>query len=168
MNTEQERSRSLWMDEPALEFPALASDQDAEILVIGAGIAGLSTAYELARLGCGVIVVDRGRIGRGMSARSSGHLAFEIDDCFHALIESHGREAARLWYQSQSAAVNRIEAICREEAIDCDFARVDGLLVAAQEGDVEHLRHELDAARDAGFDDAEWTDGPRLCGPLLP
>ena len=80
MNTEQERSRSLWMDEPAQEFPALASNQDAEILVIGAGIAGLSTAYELARLQRGVIVVDRGRVGRGMSARTSAHLAFEIED----------------------------------------------------------------------------------------
>jgi glycine/D-amino acid oxidase-like deaminating enzyme len=51
------------MEVPALDFPALASDQNADILVIGAGIAGLSAAYELARLRRGVIVVDRGRIG---------------------------------------------------------------------------------------------------------
>src|SRR5262249_13293492 len=168
MNTELERSRSLWMDIPALDFPALASDLDAEILVIGAGIAGLSTAYELARLGCGVIVVDRGRVGRGMSARTSGHLAFEIDDFFHELIESHGRDAARLWYQSQSAAVDRIEAICRQAGIDCDFARVDGLLMEAEEGDAGQLRKELDAARAAGFHDAEWTDSRRLSGSDLP
>jgi glycine/D-amino acid oxidase-like deaminating enzyme/nitrite reductase/ring-hydroxylating ferredoxin subunit len=168
MNTEQERSRSLWMDVPALEFPALATGQDAEILVIGSGIAGLSTAYELARLGHGVIVVDRGRIGRGMSARTSAHLAFEIDDFFHELTESHGREAARLWYQSQSAAVDRIESICRQEGIECDFARVDGLLIAAEERDVDYLRKELDAARAAGFDDAEWTDSRRLSGTDLP
>src|SRR5258705_13859819 len=110
MNTERERSRSLWMEVPAPELPPLESNQDTEILVIGAGIAGLSTAYELARLGRGVIVVDRGRIGRGMSARTSAHLAFEIDDFFRELIQSHGRDAARLWYQSQSAAVDRIEA----------------------------------------------------------
>src|SRR5262249_18533770 len=71
-------------------------------------------------------------------------------------------------YQSQSAAVDRIETICRQEGIDCDFARVDGLLIAAEERDVDHLRKELDAARAAGFDDAEWVDSRRLSGTDLP
>ncbi|MBV8186378.1 MAG: FAD-dependent oxidoreductase [Alphaproteobacteria bacterium] len=164
MNTEQERSRSLWMEVPALDFPSLASDQNADVLVIGAGIAGLSAAYELASLRRGVIVVDRGRIGRGMSARTSAHLAFEIDDFYHELILSHGIEAARSWYRSQSAAVDRIESVCRAEEIDCDFKRVDGLLFAAREDDVEYLRKELDAARSAGLSDAEWVDAGRIVG----
>jgi glycine/D-amino acid oxidase-like deaminating enzyme/nitrite reductase/ring-hydroxylating ferredoxin subunit len=168
MNSEHERRRSLWMSVPALDFPALASDQDADVLVIGAGIAGLSVAYELARLRRGVIVVDRGRIGRGMSARTSGHLAFEIDDFFRELVKSHGVEAARLWYQSQSAAVDRIESVCRDEGIDCDFKRVDGLLFAAHESDDEGLRQELDAARTAGFSDAEWADAGRILGSDRP
>jgi glycine/D-amino acid oxidase-like deaminating enzyme/nitrite reductase/ring-hydroxylating ferredoxin subunit len=168
MNSEQERSRSLWMEVPALDVPALASDQNADILVIGAGIAGLSAAYELARLRRGVIVVDRGRVGRGMSARTSAHLAFEIDDFFHELIRSHGIEAARAWCQSQRDAVARIEAVCRDEAIDCDFKRVDGLLFAAQADDVEVLRKELDAARAAGLSDAEWADAGRILGTERP
>src|SRR5688572_6012632 len=124
MNAEQELSRSPWMDVEPPQLGALGEDIETDALVIGAGIAGLSTAYELARSGRRVTVVDRGRFGRGMTARTTAHLAFEIDDYFHELIKAHGRDHARLWYESQSAAVDRIEAICREESIACDFTRL--------------------------------------------
>src|SRR5205085_7650259 len=111
------------------DLTPLAADAETDVLVIGAGIAGLSTAYELASAGRRVMVVDRGRFGRGMTARTTAHLAFEIDDYFHELIKAHGRDHARLWYESQSAAVDRIEAICAAEAIACDFTRLDGYFV---------------------------------------
>ena len=50
--------------------PPLAGDATCDVVVIGAGIAGLSTAYELSRFGRAVIVIDRGRIGGGMTARA--------------------------------------------------------------------------------------------------
>lgn len=158
MNAEDELSRSPWMDIEPPELPPVRGDAEAEVLVIGAGIMGLSAAYELARAGRRVMVVDRGRFARGMTARTTAHLAFEIDDYFHELIKGHGREHARLWYESQSAAVDRIEAICRDERINCDFARLDGFFVPAREKDVDYLRQELDAAREAGFHDAEWLE----------
>ena len=60
MNVEHEQSRSLWMDLPAIELPPLLQDVSTDVLVIGAGIAGLSAAYELALSGREVVVVDRG------------------------------------------------------------------------------------------------------------
>ena len=158
MNAEEECTRSPWMEVDAPKLSPLAEDAETEVLVIGAGIVGLSTAYELASAGRRVMVVDRGRFGRGMTARTTAHLAFEIDDYFHELAKAHGRDHARLWYESQAAAVDRIEAICREEAIDCDFARLDGYFIPAHDKDVDYLRKELEAARDAGFHDAEWLE----------
>jgi glycine/D-amino acid oxidase-like deaminating enzyme/nitrite reductase/ring-hydroxylating ferredoxin subunit len=107
------------------------------------------------------MVVDRGRFGRGMSARTTAHLAFELDDYFHELAKSHGRNAARLWRESQSAAVDRIEAIVAQEGLACDFARVDGYLVPARSEDTGLLRKELLAAREAGIVDAEWLEVSR-------
>ncbi len=161
MNVEQERSRSLWMDLPEIDVPPLLTDLDTDVLVIGAGIAGLSTAFELMLSGRSVTVVDRGRPGRGMTARTSAHLAFEIDDYYRELISHRNVEAARQYYASQAAAVDRIEEIAASESIDCDFARVDGYLVPAWDEDVADLRKELDAAAQAGFGDAEWLEqGP--------
>jgi glycine/D-amino acid oxidase-like deaminating enzyme len=166
MNVEQERSRSLWMDLPAIDLPPLPRDVSTDVLVIGAGIAGLSAAYELALSGREVTVVDRGRPARGMSARTSAHLAFELDDFFYELVRARDMDAARHYYTSQAAAVDRIEEIATGAGIDCDFARVDGLLVPAVQEDIESLRKEFRAARDAGFDDIEWLDaGP---GPWAP
>jgi glycine/D-amino acid oxidase-like deaminating enzyme/nitrite reductase/ring-hydroxylating ferredoxin subunit len=161
MNVEEEQSRSLWMDLPAIDAPALVGTTATDVLVIGAGIAGLSTAYELALRGRRVTVVDRGRPARGMSARTSAHLAFEIDDGNQALVDVRDAEAARIYYESQSAAVDRIQEITIDEGIDCDFARVDGWFVPAWEGDVDLLRGELAASLQAGFPDAEWREqGP--------
>jgi glycine/D-amino acid oxidase-like deaminating enzyme/nitrite reductase/ring-hydroxylating ferredoxin subunit len=161
MNVEQEQSRSLWMDLPEIDQPPLQQDTSTDVLVIGAGIAGLSTAYELALSGRQVTVVDRGRPGRGMSARTSAHLAFELDDWYDELIRKRDLDAARQYYASQAAAVDRIEQIVMESRLDCDFKRVDGYLVPAWSEDVDLLRKELDAAAAAGFADVEWMEhGP--------
>ena len=81
MNVGDERSRSCWMDlTPVIDAPPLTADASCDVVVIGSGIAGLSTAYELARFGRSVIVIDRGGIGNGMTARTTAHLASELDD----------------------------------------------------------------------------------------
>jgi glycine/D-amino acid oxidase-like deaminating enzyme/nitrite reductase/ring-hydroxylating ferredoxin subunit len=158
MNVEAERSRSLWMEVPAPRLGALDADADTDVLVIGAGVVGLTTAYELARGGRRVMVLDRGRFGRGMTARTTAHLSFELDDYFHELIKAFDVEHARQWYASQSAAVDLFERIAADEGIDSDFARLEGILTAAAAKDVDNLRKELAAARQAGFVDAEWLD----------
>ncbi|HEX6570534.1 MAG TPA: FAD-dependent oxidoreductase, partial [Steroidobacteraceae bacterium] len=161
MNVEDELTRSPWMDLPSIDVPSLAGSSTTDVLVIGAGIAGLSTAYELALRGRKVTVVDRGRPARGMSARTSAHLTCAIDDHNVELIKVRDVDAARSYYESQRAAIDRIEEIVGEEGIDCDFARVDGYLVPAWEEDVDLLRKELPASLQAGFPDVEWLErGP--------
>src|SRR3954468_1163785 len=125
MNAEQENSVSLWMQKPLLRKAPLKRDLKTGVLVVGAGIAGLSIAYELLKQGADVTIVDRGAIGGGMTARTSAHLAFQTDDFYHELISLRGERMARLYYESQKAAVDRIEALCEAEDIPCDFARLD-------------------------------------------
>ncbi|HWJ06549.1 MAG TPA: FAD-dependent oxidoreductase [Steroidobacteraceae bacterium] len=170
MNVEEEQSRSLWMDLPPIEVPVLADDLTTDVLVVGAGIAGLSTAYELALSGRKVTVVDRGRPALGMSARTSAHLACEIDDFNCELIKVHDVAAAQIHYTSQRAAIDRVEQIVADEGIDCDFARVDGYFVPAKAEDVAYLRQEFDASVQAGFGDAEWLErgpGPWALTPAI-
>jgi glycine/D-amino acid oxidase-like deaminating enzyme len=132
MNASSERSKSLWMSTTSVtEAPALTRNGRADVVVVGAGIAGLSTAYELAKTGKSVVVLDRGPLGGGMTARTTGHLASELDDYYHELIEVRGLDEARQVYGAQAAAIDRIEAIVREEGIDCDFRRLDGYLFLA-------------------------------------
>ncbi|OWK23255.1 hypothetical protein AJ87_35575 [Rhizobium yanglingense] len=97
-----------------------------------------------------------------MTARTTAHLTSVCDDYFSELIGLRGRELARLFHESQSAAIDRIEAIQETEAIACDFRRVDGFLFpsSAQEADLER---ELDAALQIGVA-VERTTGLPFAG----
>jgi glycine/D-amino acid oxidase-like deaminating enzyme/nitrite reductase/ring-hydroxylating ferredoxin subunit len=158
MNGADEASRSCWMETlPQVAAPPLTAEASCDLVVIGSGIAGLSSAYEAARLGRQLIVIDRGRICGGMTARTTAHLATEIDDFYSELIRAHGADEARLYHESQVAAVNRIETICQEEGIDADFARLDGFLIAARPDDQRDLEDEYEACLSLGID-VEWAD----------
>jgi glycine/D-amino acid oxidase-like deaminating enzyme/nitrite reductase/ring-hydroxylating ferredoxin subunit len=122
----------------------------ADVCVVGAGIAGLTTAYLLACEGKSVIVLDEKPLGNGQTARTSAHLASAIDDRFIEIEKMHGEKGSRLAHESHAAAIDTIERISAEEKIACEFSRLDGLLtsVAGDHGDL--LDQELAAARRAG------------------
>lgn len=144
---------SIWMATPAAEPPTteLAARTSVDVCVVGAGMAGLSTAYHLVCDGARVLVLDQGRVGGGETARTTAHLASALDDRFHALEKMHGAEGARLAGESHAAAIDSIEQIARAEDIACDFARVDGYLIAAGPRDAGELDDELAAAGRAGL-----------------
>ncbi|MGI8611577.1 MAG: FAD-dependent oxidoreductase [Sphingomicrobium sp.] len=150
---------SFWFDDVGLEKrPALQSDAECDLVVIGSGIAGMSSAYEAARFGWRVIVIDRAEtIGGVMTPRTTAHLATELDDYYFHLIKARGEDDARTYHESQVAAVNRIETICRDEGIDADFTRLDGILVPAEPAHMGDLSQEYDACRALGVE-VEWLD----------
>ena len=142
-------------DPPA--FPALESDLEVEVAVVGAGIAGMSVAYELACCGVAVAVVDDGTVGGGQTHRTTAHLASALDDRLTSLEKLHGEEGARSAAASHATAIDRIEQIVEQEAIDCDFERLDGFLFPGRSRPRSDLDLEYEAARRAGLD-AERLD----------
>lgn len=155
MNIRDGATKSLWRLET--ELPAAARlDQDlrCDVVVVGAGVAGVSIAYELALAGRRVTLIDRGPILGGMTSRTTAHLAPICDDGLSALISVRGESAARGFQASQQAAVDRIETHVRELGIDCDFRRLDGFLFPAAdmawEKASETCDEEFDAAVKAG------------------
>src|ERR1041384_6979849 len=152
MNVADERSRSLWMDvEVAPGASPLTSDTRADTVIIGSGIAGLSTAYELTGQGHTVAVLDRGKIGSGMTARTTAHLSANNDDTFKTFIDKRGEKLANDYYESQAAAITRIETIQASEKIDCDFRRVDGFLFPGPQTSQSEIEEEHEASKIAGM-----------------
>jgi glycine/D-amino acid oxidase-like deaminating enzyme/nitrite reductase/ring-hydroxylating ferredoxin subunit len=145
------RSESLWTGpvDPA-QYAPLDRDARADVCVIGAGIAGLTTAYLLAREGRTVVLLDDGRPGCGQTGVTTAHLSYEIDDSYKEMLRLHGKEGARQAYHSHRAAIDRIEAIAQLEGIDCDFQRVSGYLFPAERHGAREIDEELEAAKAAG------------------
>ena len=93
-----------------------------------------------------------------MTARTTAHLASELDDFYHELIRVRGEAEARLYFESQEAALDRIEEIQRDEGIDCDFRRLDGFLFSASRDDVSILEKEIEACEQVGFAGVAWAE----------
>src|SRR5690606_15297981 len=125
-------NRSVWMSTVHMpEVPPLERDERADVCIVGAGIAGLTTAYLLLREGRQVVVIDDGPIAGGATSRTTAHLSNAFDDRYYEVERLHGGAGARLVAESHSAAIDTIEAIVAEEGIDCDFERCDGYLFVA-------------------------------------
>src|SRR5947209_18622212 len=103
-NVQAERSVSLWMPPPDLPGSPVADERPADLVVVGAGMAGLSIAYEALLKGRQVMVIDRGPIAGGMTARTTAHLASALDDRYHEFISLRGEEEAGQLYQSLVAS----------------------------------------------------------------
>lgn len=157
-------TRSPWMSFAVPPTQPLESDVRCDVCVVGAGIAGLTTAYLLAKKGRSVVVLDDGPIGGGMTSRTTAHLMSAIDDRYHEIERLHGGEGARLAAQSHAAAIEAIEAICAHEAIECDLERLDGYLFLPPGGDPDELLREYEAALRAGVEELHWADRAPFAG----
>jgi glycine/D-amino acid oxidase-like deaminating enzyme/nitrite reductase/ring-hydroxylating ferredoxin subunit len=169
------RHESVWS--ATAEMPGCGPLQEnihVHACIVGAGIAGLSTAYHLVQAGKTVAVLDDGPLVSGMTRMTTGHLVNMLDDRYFELEKLRGAEAMRLAAESHSAAIERIDQMVRKERIDCDFSRLDGYLFLAEGDRQETLERELDAAHRAGLKSVtrlarapfqSWDTGPCLVFP---
>jgi glycine/D-amino acid oxidase-like deaminating enzyme/nitrite reductase/ring-hydroxylating ferredoxin subunit len=159
MKTDNGQTTSVWMRTADVQQqPPLNSDAQADVVIVGAGIAGLTTAYLLTKEGKRVVVLDDGPVAGGDTCRTTAHLSNALDDRYYELERLHGEAGARLAAESHTAAIDRIEAIVNEEKIDCDFARVDGYLFVPPGDDPAQLGDELRAAHRAGLHEVEHVE----------
>jgi glycine/D-amino acid oxidase-like deaminating enzyme/nitrite reductase/ring-hydroxylating ferredoxin subunit len=156
MDNNSGQTVSIWMaTAEEQESAPLTENMHTDVCIVGAGIAGMTTAYLLTRAGKGVIVLDDGRIGGGMTERTTAHLSNAIDDRYFEIEHLHGEKGAMLAAESHTAAIDRIEAIVAAEGIDCEFERLDGYLFVSPNDSNEVLEREVRAAHRAGLNDVE-------------
>jgi glycine/D-amino acid oxidase-like deaminating enzyme/nitrite reductase/ring-hydroxylating ferredoxin subunit len=136
----------------------ISEDVTTQVCVIGAGIAGVTTAYLAAREGRDVVLIDDGPVGGGMTGRTTAHLVNALDDRYFEFEKMLGEECARLCAESHTAAIDRVEEIVKSEKINCNFERVDGYLFLPPGGSVSELKDELEAVHRAGLTEVERVE----------
>jgi glycine/D-amino acid oxidase-like deaminating enzyme/nitrite reductase/ring-hydroxylating ferredoxin subunit len=154
--------RSVWLDTSALpEFPKLEGKVAVDVVVVGGGITGLTTAYLLKETGCRVAVVDQRSIGGGETAHTTAHVTFVTDTRLHELVSGLGKRQAQALWGAGHLAMKQIEDIAPELQIDCELKRVPGYLFAGFGKDTkmerETLQRDADLASQFGFD-ADLTE----------
>ena len=151
----------LWADTlPHSPRAKLEQNLKVDVCVVGAGIAGLTTAYLLAREGVSVAVLEKNIVGAGETSRTTAHLSNEIDARYTEIERLHGTKGAKVAAQSHTIAIEQIASIIAQENIDCDFIRLDGYLVLAHGHPVDSLHEEFHAAQRAGVEVEQLDHAP--------
>ena len=162
--------RSYWTDSASLpSFAKLDRDTTADVVVVGGGFTGLTTAYLLTRAGRRVVLLERHRCAEVDTAHTSAHLTMVTDTRLSELVHRYGRSHAQAVWDAGRAAIAQIDEIACEHEIDCGFKWVEGYLHArgprpsADEADA--FRAEATLACELGFDATFMTTVPFAGGP---
>ncbi|WP_030380246.1 MULTISPECIES: FAD-dependent oxidoreductase [unclassified Streptomyces] len=159
--------RSYWLETaPAGEpGPPPADGLTVDVAVVGGGIAGLSTAWELARDGHRVAVLEAGRLAAGVTGYTTAKLTAQHTLIYDKLRRTRDAEAARLYARSQYEAVRHAGEIAAELGIECEWEESAAYTFTRKAGRVDELRAEAEAAREAGLP-AEFTTDTDLPFPV--
>lgn len=154
--------------------PALRGKLSTQVCIIGAGATGLSVAYQLARAGKAVVLLDAmaadGIAGEepprhfGESLRTIAVLTQVVDAGYTAMIRYHGFKGAQWVAESHGWAIDWMEETIAREAIECDFARVDACLFLPWGKPRAPMERELHSAHIAGLRGAQWSDDVPIPG----
>lgn len=156
---------SFWIDSSSiLAYQKPDKNIETEVLIIGGGIAGLSTAYNLLQKGKKVVVAEDGFIASGETGRTTAHLASALDDRYYYIENMLGEKAAKLAAESHSAAIDEIEKNVTTLNIDCSFKRVNGYLFLHPTDKEENLDKEYTATLKAGLQTNLLNNTPFTAG----
>lgn len=145
-------ANSYWMASTGTtSYPPLTGDCNADVAVVGGGIAGISTAWELARRGRSPVLLEADRIAAGVTGFTTGRLSSAHPWIYAPLRDSLGAEAARLYARSQQDAVQHVVRTAEDLGIECDIERRPSYVYVELPERVEDLRTEARAVRDAGL-----------------
>ncbi len=152
-----------WVESaPQQQFDTLKENLETDTVIVGGGLAGITTAYCLAKSGRSVVLVEDGFLGSGETGRTTAHVTAALDDRYYNLEKTFGKEKSALLAASHNAAIEFIRQTAERENIECEFTPVDGYLFRHPSDKEDVLDLELEAARNAGLDVAIEENVPGL------
>jgi glycine/D-amino acid oxidase-like deaminating enzyme len=156
---------SPWSEALTARFPAVASDRDVSVLVVGAGLAGLLTATLLAAIGADVLVVDRHSVGGVATRNTTAKISALQGTTYREIVRHRGADVAAAYAAAQLDAVARLRALIEDREIECGLTRAPAFTYATEPAATERAQDEHDCAAAAGVPVA-WTTVTELPDPV--
>jgi glycine/D-amino acid oxidase-like deaminating enzyme len=150
-------SRSLWVDNTTPRHPKLDGERHADVVIVGAGIAGLTTAALLEREGVSVVVLEAGTLGRGTSGHTTAKISALQGTTLSQLDDKHGRRVTAAYAEAQRAAAAWMSGRVAERNVQCGFERRPAWTYTTDPGSVATVEREAEVAVAIGLEAALRT-----------
>lgn len=145
-------NNSIWEKNPyPKQFEKLNDHIKTDLLIIGAGMAGLSVAYEMQPYTTNITIVDENRIYQGTTSSTTAKVTYQHGFIYHNLIKTIGLNKAKEYYNFNNEGLKRTQEIIEKEKIDCDFQLINGYLYALKECEEANVDLEYQAYQKIGI-----------------
>jgi gamma-glutamylputrescine oxidase len=143
---------SIWLDEIGPDiYPSLDEDTTAEVAIVGAGVAGVATAYHLSRAGAKVVVLEARTVAEAASGRNAGFLLAGVAENLVAALRRYGEDRAlRIWRFTRHNQ-DLVREIVARERIACDLAWNGSAQIAGDEEEWAEVRESADRLKNDGI-----------------
>ncbi|QFT87820.1 Gamma-glutamylputrescine oxidoreductase [Bacillus sp. THAF10] len=156
-----EAPKPYWRQAASLSsFPTLKEDKKADVCVVGGGITGITTAYQLVQEGMSVILLEADQVLNGTTGHTTAKVTAQHGIIYDELIGHVGKEKATLYYQANQDALHFIKDMVNRKRISCDYNEQDAIIYAANEQDDQKLMKEWEAYQKLGIDSDLLTEIP--------
>jgi glycine/D-amino acid oxidase-like deaminating enzyme/nitrite reductase/ring-hydroxylating ferredoxin subunit len=156
---------------PIKRFPRLERNVNVDVIVVGAGITGITTAHLLKETGLTVALIERERVASMDTGHTTAHLTCVTDVEFQQLARNFGDDHAQAAWDAGAAATDEIERIVQDEEIECEFTRVPAYVHVCVDGfsqkEISRLKKEAGLATKLGFDATYLESAPYFNLPAV-
>lgn len=143
--------KSLWQKySSSKKMPKVDKNMVTDILIIGAGLTGITTAYNLIGDKNKVIIIDRGKCGDGVTARSTGKITYLQDLMYQKINEAYGFDAAKLYYEAQKDAIRIIKKNIKDNDIDCELQKCEAITFTNDKTELQKFEKEKEILEKLG------------------
>ena len=137
------KNNSIWQEEIKKDnYYELKENREVDVLIIGGGITGISTAYHLSKSNLNICVVEKNNIASGITSKTTGKLTYLQGLIYSNIANFYSKEVAKKYYDSQKEAIKLVEDIIEENNIDCNFTKQKSYLFASFKEEIEKIKKE--------------------------
>lgn len=140
------KNKSIWINNSVKnsKMPKLNKNLECDILIIGGGIAGLSTAYNLRDSAKSIVLIEKNICGLGATSKNTGKLTWMQDLIYSRLEKNYNSDVAKMYLDSQVEAISMVRRIVKENKIDCHLTKTKSYVFSYNDSDYSDFASEIE------------------------
>jgi len=155
------KKKSLWLEGiESQNCSPLKSDIECDVLIIGGGMTGLSTAYHLKNSSLDICIVEQDLVAHGVSSKTTGKLTYLQELIYSTLTKNYSKSHAKLYLNSQIEAIKLVEQIVNENSINCDYHKVNSYIFTDKIDNINKIKEEKALLESFGIKVEEFNELP--------